>query len=253
MTERLQKVLASAGLGSRRGCEELIRSGRVTVNGVIAELGSKADPDVDDIRVDGNPIKSSEPLVYVALYKPVGVVSSRRSQSARSTVCDLVEAPAKLYPVGRLDVDSEGLILLTNDGDLTHKLTHPRFGHEKEYRVLLDRRPDAEQMAALRRGIVLEDGVRTLPARAWHEKKAGEDAWLRIVLRQGRKRQIRETARALGLKVYRLIRVRIGRLSIGKLKPGEWRFLDQAEIVQLKTAQSPKGRSGSTKGKVVTR
>lgn len=252
MAERLQKVLARVGLGSRRSCEVLIRSGRVTVNGVVAELGSKADPDVDEIRVDGNPIKSTEPLVYVALYKPVGVVSSRRSQSTRPTVCDLVEAPAKLYPVGRLDVESEGLILLTNDGDLTHQLTHPRYGHEKEYRVLLDRRPDAEQIAALRRGIVLEDGVRTLPARAWLEKKSGEDAWLRIVLRQGRKRQIRETARALGLNVYRLIRVRIGGLSIGKLKPGEWRFMDQAEIDQLKTAQSPKSRRGSTKGKIVT-
>jgi 23S rRNA pseudouridine2605 synthase len=251
MVERLQKVLARAGLGSRRSCEALIRSGRVTVNGVVAELGSKADPDVDDIRVDGKRIKGTEPLVYIALYKPVGVVSSRRSQSTRPTVCDLVEAPARLFPVGRLDVESEGLILLTNDGELTHQLTHPRYRHVKEYRVLLDRRPDAEQIAALRRGIVLEDGVRTLPARAWHEKRSGEDAWLRIVLRQGRKRQIRETARALGLKVLRLIRVRIGGLSIGELKPGEWRFLDQEEVDQLTNALSDKSIKGKHKGNVM--
>ncbi len=233
MSVRLQKVLARSGLGSRRSCEKLIRSGRVVVNGHIAELGSSVDPEVDKIQVDGVRLKPPERSVYIILYKPTGVLSSLRSQGGKPTVRDLVDHPQRLYPVGRLDVESEGLILLTNDGELTHRLTHPRYGHEKEYRVLLNRRPTDEQITAWRRGVLLSDGVKSLPAKCWLEKKKGGDAWFRVILRQGRKRQIRETAQALGLSVHKLIRVRIGGLHLGDLQPGEWRLLAPDEVRRL--------------------
>src|SRR5512136_1516345 len=146
MEERLQKIMAQAGLGSRRSCEELIAAGRVTVNGKVAILGSKADPAVDRILVDHQPLKTPETLVYIAVYKPRGVLSTVSDPDPRPTVRQLVELPGTFYPVGRLDVDSEGLVLLTNDGDLANRLTHPRYGHEKEYRVLLARHPDEKQL-----------------------------------------------------------------------------------------------------------
>ena len=221
MAERIQKVMARAGIGSRRTCELIIAEGRVTVNGKIAALGMKADPNKDRILVDGKPISPGQSLVYIALNKPRGVLSTSATDDYRKTVRDLVPVSERVFPVGRLDVDSEGLILLTNDGDLTNRLTHPRYGHEKEYRVLVARRPDDEQLAAWRRGVVLSDGYRTAPASVNIESNFGKGTWLRIIMREGRKRQIRETGSQIGLPVVRIIRIRIGSLRLGSLKPGQ--------------------------------
>lgn len=247
MEERLQKILAKAGFGSRRSCETIISMGRVTINGKAAKLGDKADPASDRIAVDGHLIQTRQQLVYIALYKPRGVLSSVSSADPRPTVVDLVDAPEKVYPVGRLDVDSEGLIILTNDGELANHLTHPRYGHEKEYRVLVARRPDEEQLDTWRRGVVLEDGYRTAPAIVRLEATAGKGAWLNVILREGRKRQIRETGRMLGLPVVKIIRVRIGSLHLGALKPRQWRHLTEEEIaaLQRKSTLSAQKRSPS--------
>jgi 23S rRNA pseudouridine2605 synthase len=234
MEERLQKILAQAGFGSRRACEDLIRDGRVSVNGQTATLGSKADPLRDKIKLDGGLVIDTAPFIYIALYKPRGVISATSNQDARQTVRDLVPVEGRLYPVGRLDADSEGLILLTNDGDLTNQLTHARYRHEKEYRVLVARNPNQEQLQIWRQGVVLDDGYHTRPAEVRLESIFGKGAWLRIVLQEGRKRQIRETGRAIGLPVVRIIRVRIGSLHVGNLKPGQWRHLKPEEVTSLK-------------------
>lgn len=249
MEERLQKILARTGIGSRRACEELIANGRVRVNGVVVTLGSKADPARDQITVDGSPLAQSAPLIYIALYKPHGVISSAISQDQRSSVLDLIPKGRGLYPVGRLDADSEGLILLTNDGDLANRLTHPRYGHEKEYKVLVAKHPDENQLEAWRHGVVMEDGYRTAPAGVRTESSFGKGTWLRIILREGRKRQIREVGARLGLTVVRIIRVRIGSLRLSNLKPGEWRYLTPEEVVALKeqsgTARPRPEKTGS--------
>jgi 23S rRNA pseudouridine2605 synthase len=234
MEERLQKLLARAGLGSRRACEELITSGRVKVNGRVAILGSKADPKSDRIEVDGKPISIGNDLIYIAVYKPRGVITTLSDPDRRQTVRDLIPVPGHLFPVGRLDIDSEGLILLTNDGDLANRLTHPRYSHEKEYRVLVARRPDHEQLETWRRGVVLGDGYRTAPANVRFESAFGKGAWLRVVMREGRKRQIREIGSLIGLPVVKIIRVRIGTLHLGSLKPREWRYLSEEEVNALK-------------------
>jgi 23S rRNA pseudouridine2605 synthase len=232
--ERLQKILAQAGFGSRRSCEELIEKRRVTVNGKIALLGSKADPHVDTIAVDGIPLPAPEKLVYIALHKPRNVLSAVNSPDRRRTVRSLVNVPEHVFPVGRLDVDSEGLILMTNDGELANILTHPRYGHEKEYHVLIARRPDKEQIDVWRRGVVLEDGYRTAPAQVYFLRTSGKGAWIKVILKEGRKRQIRETGTRIGLPVVRIIRVRIGSLELGNLPSGEWRFLTADEVSGLK-------------------
>jgi len=234
MEERLQKLMAQAGLGSRRDCEEMIASGRVNVNGQRAQLGQKADPRVDTILVDGVQLKKPEPLQYIALYKPRNVLTTVEAPDPRPTVRDLVPVPGTLYPVGRLDVDSEGLVLLTNDGELANRLTHPRYQHEKEYKVLVSRRPDNEQLETWRRGVVLEDGHRTLPAQVSFQSAFGQGAWLRVILKEGRKRQIREIGSLIGLPVVRIIRIRISTLRLGRLKPGEWRSLTADEVHELK-------------------
>ncbi len=234
MPERLQKILAQAGYGSRRSCEELITEGRVMVNGKVATLGEKADPATDKVTLDGKPIAQREALKYIAMYKPRNVISSVEDEVGRKTVRDLIPEAGTLYPVGRLDWDSEGLILMTNDGELTNRLTHPRYGHKKEYRVLIARQPDSEQIEAWRRGIVLEDGTKTMPADVRVEGRSGKGAWLRVIMGEGKKRQIRETGSTLGLPVVRIIRTRIGTLQLGNLKPGEWRPLTQGEIDALK-------------------
>lgn len=234
MEERIQKILARAGLGSRRACEELIAAGRVRVNGQAVELGSKADPDNDTITFDGRKVNAAEALVYVAVNKPRGVLSAVEAPDPRPTVRTLIPLSGTLYPVGRLDVESEGLILLTNDGELANRLTHPRYGHEKEYRVLVARRPDVQQMEAFRHGVVLADGHRTLPAVVYYESGFGKGAWLHFTLREGRKRQIREMCALVGLPVVRIIRIRIGTLLLGNLKPREWRLLSENEVAELK-------------------
>ena len=236
MPERLQKILAQAGYGSRRACEDFISAGRVRVNGQIATLGQKADPAVDKITVDGKPIAAAESLTYIALYKPRNVLSTVESERGddRQTVRDLVDTPGHLYPVGRLDFESEGLVLMTNDGELTNQLTHPRFGHQKEYRVLLAKRPDQDQLEAWRRGVVLEDGYKTGPADVRFETAQGKGAWVRVIMGEGRKRQIRETCKQLGLPIVKILRVRIGALRLGNLKPRQWRYLTMQEVDELK-------------------
>lgn len=234
MQERLQKILAQAGYGSRRACEEFITAGRVRVNGQVAILGQKADVSTDKISVDGKVISKAEALTYIALYKPRNVLSAAEGTDDRQTVRDLIPVPGHLYPVGRLDFDSEGLILMTNDGDLTNKLTHPRYGHEKEYHVLLARQPDEEQLSAWRRGVVLKDGDKTAPANVHIISTSGKGAWIRVVMGEGKKRQIREIGALLGLPVVKIIRVRIGTLRLGALKPRQWRYLSVEEIQELK-------------------
>lgn len=245
MLERLQKILAQAGYGSRRACEDYITAGRVRVNGQIASLGQKADPAIDRITVDGKPIVSAETLTYIALYKPRMILSTVEGERGddRKTVRDLVEIPQHVYPVGRLDFESEGLVLMTNDGDLTNKLTHPRFGHEKEYRVLLARRPDPEQLETWRRGVILEDGHKTAPVDARFEGAQGKGAWVRVTMKEGRKRQIRETCKQLGLPVVRILRIRIGSLRLGNLKPSQWRYLTTQEVNELKGPQGDRRRN----------
>lgn len=243
--ERVQKILARTGYGSRRSSEELILAGRVRVNGTVAVLGTKADPQRDTITVDNQAIPKEQAAVYVALNKPQGVLSEVNAEEgeSRETVRDLVPVPGHLFIVGRLDYESEGLILLTNDGDLTNRLTHPRYGHEKEYRVLVASRPDDRQMEAWRHGIVLEDGYRTAPAQVRLESVSGHNFWLRVILNEGRKRQLREMGKLTGLHVLRIQRIRIGTLLLGELKPGQWRHLRPDEVRALKAS----GKSGSTR------
>lgn len=243
--ERLQKILAQAGYGSRRACEDFISAGRVRVNGKLAELGQKADTAVDTIAVDGKPIAAAEALVYIALHKPRNVLSTVEAEmgDGRRTVRDLVDAPGHIHPVGRLDFESEGLVLMTNDGDLTNRLTHPSYGHEKEYRVLLARRPDQEQLEAWRRGIVLEDGHKTAAVDVRFDEAQGKGAWVRVIMKEGRKRQIRETCKQLGLPVVRILRTRIGTLRLGNLKPRQWRYLTIDEINGLKSGEGAKKKN----------
>ena len=245
MEERLQKILARAGLGSRRDCEELIISGRVRVNGSVAKIGQKADPAVDSIAVDGRKINPAEQLIYIALHKPRFVLSTAESESGdrRKTVRDLIPDSNHIYPVGRLDFESEGLVLMTNDGDLTQRLTHPSFGHTKVYRVLLAKHPDESQLSTWRRGVVLSDGYKTQQVDIYLEASAGKGAWVRVTMREGRKRQIRETAAQLGLPVVRILRVSIGTLQLGNLKPGQWRYLTEEEVDALKHPENNKPRS----------
>lgn len=231
--QRLQKFLADAGLGSRRKNEEYIRSKRVTVNGQIATLGQSVDPQEDVVTLDGERVEARERLIYIMLNKPRGVLSSTVSQGGRPTILDLVQVPERVYPVGRLDLNSRGLILLTNDGKLTHQLTHPKFGHEKEYRVLLNRRPDLSQLEAWRRGVVLPGGQRTARCRVRLIENSGPAAWVQVILRQGYKRQIRETAKLLGLSVQDLVRIRIGPLELNDLEIGAWRVLNKNELDAL--------------------
>jgi 23S rRNA pseudouridine2605 synthase len=234
MEERLQKILARAGYGSRRACEEFISKGRVTVNGQIASLGMKADPEIDRIEINNQIVRAFEPLKYFAIYKPRGVISAASSPEGRQTVRDLIDEPGRLYPVGRLDADSEGLILMTNDGELTNRLTHPRYGHHKEYKVLVAIHPEEKQLETWRRGVVLEDGYRTAPTKVWIENFQGKGAWLRVIMGEGRKRQIREIGNRIGLPVVKIIRVRISTLHVGSLKPGQSRALNKKEIDALK-------------------
>ena len=242
-TERLQKILAHAGYGSRRSCEEFITAGRVRVNGQIAELGQKADPSHDKITVDGKLIAVAEELTYIALYKPRNVLSTveREKGDERKIVRDLVDVAGHLYPVGRLDFESEGLVLMTNDGELTNRLTHPKFGHTKEYKVLVARRPDNDQIETWQRGIILEDGYKTAPADVRFEHTQGKGAWIRVSMGEGRKRQIREVCKQLGLPVVKIIRIRIGTLMLGTLKPRQWRYLTTKEIQEIKQPE----RTGS--------
>ena len=235
MEERLQKIMAQAGIGSRRDCEVLIISGRVTVNGLVAVIGQKAEAKTDKILVDGNLVKPPAQKVYIALNKPRMVLSTVEAEAGdnRQTVRDLVPLTERLYPVGRLDFDSEGLVLMTNDGNLAQRLTHPSYEHEKEYRVLVASQPDEDQLGKWRRGVVMEDGYKTLPAEVRIEGSAGKGSWLRVIMREGRKRQIREIGSLIGLPVVRIVRIRIGSVHLGQLKAREWRYLAPEEVAAL--------------------
>jgi 23S rRNA pseudouridine2605 synthase len=243
--ERLQKIMARAGVASRRACEELISQGRVSINGVKAEVGAKADPDKDAIRVDGEILKPRDTqLVYIILNKPQDVVSavSAQEQETRQTVLDLVDVPQRIYPVGRLDADSEGLLLLTNDGELTQQLTHPRYGHKKTYRVLVKGKPSAQVLEQWAAGVELDDG-KTSPCEVRVHRETENATWIEVTMGEGRKRQIRRTAAALHLYVLRLIRIQIGNLQVHGLKPGEWRYLENHEVRKLKkTSAAREGR-----------
>ena len=237
--ERVQKLLAAAGIGSRRFCETLINDGRVKVNGRVIGLGDKADPQKDSIVLDGKLIRVSTKRIYIALNKPKGYLSDVDETHPRPTVNDLVGLDEPLFAVGRLDLESEGLILMTNDGELANRLTHPRYEHEKEYEVFVIREPDEEQLAIWSRGVVMEDGYRTLPAKVEVINNVNNGSWLRITMREGKKRHIRKVGARIGLPVGQIKRVRIGTLKLGNLRSGEWRYLTPKEVDALKTYTKP--------------
>ena len=226
--ERLQKTLARLGFGSRRVCEELIEQGRVTVNGDVAVLGRRIDVEHDAVAVDGVPVGVRPDLVYYLLHKPAGVVTTASDTHGRDTVLELVPAEPRVFPVGRLDMDTEGLLLLTNDGELAHRLTHPSFGVDKEYLAHVEGKPDKNALVRLRKGVELEDGM-TAPAKV----ALLDDSLLRIVIHEGRKRQVRRMCEAIGHPVIRLVRTRIGPLTDTKLKAGEWRRVTSEEVIAL--------------------
>lgn len=235
--ERLQKFMAEAGVASRRACEELIRQGRVTVNGETASLGRSVEPEQDRVELDGKPVQKEQRRTVILLYKPRGVVSTSSDPEGRRTVQDYFrEIPERLYNVGRLDLNSEGLLLMTNDGALANRLTHPRYGVEKTYYAVCDGRLTASEAAKLTNGIELEDGV-TAPARvdAVRTTQCGDTSFL-ITIHEGRNRQIRRMLEAVGHRTLRLKRERFGPLSLGTLAPGEWRKLSDEEIKKLENA-----------------
>jgi 23S rRNA pseudouridine2605 synthase len=230
--ERLQKVLASRGYGSRRVCEELIAAGRVTVNGEVAILGRRVDPEHDLVEVDDAPVGVKPGLVHYLLNKPPGVVTTAKDTHGRPTVVELVPAEPRVFPVGRLDADTEGMLLLTNDGELANRIAHPRHGLEKEYlATVAGGQVAAGAIRRLRDGIELDDGL-TAPARV-SQPSAGV---LRITIHEGRNRQVRRMCDAVGHPVTRLVRTRIGPIYDRRLKPGTWRPLTSAEVIALAEA-----------------
>jgi 23S rRNA pseudouridine2605 synthase len=249
--ERVQKILSRAGVASRRASEQLMLQGRVTVNGeTIRELGTKADPAADDIRVDGRRVALPSRHRYLLLNKPRGYVSTRSDPQKRPTVIDLLTGVSEyVYPVGRLDFDSEGLLLLTNDGDLAARLTHPSHGVARVYEAVVAGQPDAHDIARLARGVTI-DGRRTAPADARlvadrHEQHGRRRARVMITIREGRNRQVRKMFEAIGHPVDHLTRVAIGTIRDARLKTGRWRDLTAAEVAALKRA----GGTGRTKAR----
>lgn len=229
--ERLQKLLSRAGVASRRAAEELIEAGRVSVNGKVATLGDRADPATDVLELDNALVTIRSDVVHHLLHKPAGVVSTVDDPHGRPTVVDLVPAEPPVYPVGRLDMDTEGLLLLTNNGELTHRLTHPSFGVDKEYLAHVEGIPTAGAIRILREGVDLDDGM-TAPAKV----SAPQPGLLRITLREGRNRQVRRMCEAVGHPVIRLVRTRIGPLTDRSLKPGQSRKLTDEEVRSLERA-----------------
>jgi 23S rRNA pseudouridine2605 synthase len=239
--ERLEKVLAEAGIASRRGAKDLVREGRVTVNGRVAESpGQPVDPGGDHIRVDGKLLhRASEPRRYFVAYKPRQMVTTLDDPEGRPTVAELIRAARireRVYPVGRLDWDADGLLLLTNDGDLAQRVAHPRSHLPKSYRVKVKGRPDEEALERLRTGVTLERGGRTLPARVRIEQSQGETTWLRIELVEGRQNQLKRMLLRVGHPVRRLRRMSIGPLRLGRMRPREVRPLRDDELARLRRA-----------------
>ncbi len=232
-TERLQKILARAGYGSRRSCEDLLREGRVTVGGRIAQLGDSADPEAQRIAVDNETIRLPENYTYIMLNKPRGVVSTLHDPEGRKTVRDFVPLTQRIYPIGRLDTDSEGLILLTDDGDLTERLTHPRYEHPRVYRVLVQGEPTPEVLTRWRLGITLDDRPARFDQVLADTPNQGK-TWLKVTVHEGRNHLVRRVAAALGYPVLRLLRIAMGPIELGALQPAQWRHLSAAEVAALK-------------------
>ena len=233
MRERLQKILSARGLTSRRGAEEWIRSGRVSVNGQTAGLGDSADPEQDEIRVDGRPLPERRSYVYLMLHKPRGYVTTLQDERGRPDAGLLVaDCGVRVYPVGRLDMDSEGLLLFTNDGDFANRLMHPSHEVEKTYAVLVTGF-SPEKEALLRRPITL-DGYRIRPPKVRLLAAEGDRAQLEVTIHEGRNRQVRRMCQAAGMQVLRLKRTREGSLRLGKLPQGKWRYLTEQEVAGLK-------------------
>jgi pseudouridine synthase len=230
--DRLQKALAHAGLGSRRAMEELIAAGRVTVNGEVAELGRRVDTHNDVVEVDGSRVPLAPDLVYYLLNKPPGVVVSADDERGRQTVYDLVDSGERIWAVGRLDIESEGALILTNDGDLTEHLTHPRYAVPKTYLAWVKGKPDSKALRALARGVELEDG-KTAPAEVDLVESAGGASLVELTITEGRNRQVRRMMDAVGHPVIRLARTSIGALSLGHLRPGAARRLGPVEVQAL--------------------
>ena len=233
MKERISKILSMHGVCSRRAAEKLIEEGRVRLNGAVVSLGEKADPALDRIEVDGELLKTKAEHVYVLLNKPRGYVTTASDEKGRRTVLDLVrDVPARIWPVGRLDMDSEGLLLLTNDGDLTNQLTHPRHEVSKTYQVRVS--GDADAAVLKLRGMTKLDGETIQKPSVRILKKDGERAVLSIVIHEGKNRQVRRMCAAADLRVFRLKRVQEGNVRLGDLPTGQWRYLTEEELAQLK-------------------
>ncbi|HEX9078734.1 MAG TPA: pseudouridine synthase [Desulfuromonadaceae bacterium] len=235
MLERLQKILAAAGVASRRAAEGLITAGRVAVNDVVVtELGAKADPLRDRITLDGAPVRPVGDKLYILLNKPVGYVTTLKDPQGRPVVTDLLKGvKERVYPVGRLDYNTEGLLLLTNDGELANRLAHPRHEVEKEYLVRVRGGVDPEQLRRLAEGVEMEDG-RSAPAVVRPVRESENNTWISITIHEGRYRQVRRMCEAVGLAVVRLKRTRYGTLASGELKPGQFRFLIPDEVDGLR-------------------
>lgn len=232
VVERLQKVMAQAGVGSRRACEELIKNNRVLVNGKPAVLGQRVDPETDVVLVDGRPLGLREPKRYFILNKPRGYVTTSKEQFGRRSVLDLVRVPERIYPVGRLDYDSEGLVLLTNDGELAYRVMHPKFQLPKTYKVRVRDQVTMDAVYRLRTGVMLSDGP-TRPAQVEVLKAAQDSSVLRITITEGRNRQIRRMCSAVGYEVVRLVREAMGSLTLRGLAAGEYRALRPRELQRL--------------------
>jgi 23S rRNA pseudouridine2605 synthase len=230
--ERLNRFLARRGVASRRGADELIADGRVTINGKLSRLGAVVDPSTDRVSVDGRRIPARAVSVTIVLNKPAGVVTTRSDPYQRRTVMDLIEPVPGLVPVGRLDADSRGLLVLTTDGDLAHAVSHPRHGVTKRYLATLDRAISAERLEQLTAGVDLEDG----PARAIAARPSGSDSVVEVVMAEGRKRELRRLFAAIGYEVRDLVRVAVGPLELGALAEGEARPLRPAELSSLRVA-----------------
>ena len=232
MQERVQKILARNGIASRRKAEELIAAGRVTVNGRICALGDTADGETDHLAVDGAPVGPAPELVYILLNKPRGYVTTASDEKGRKTVLNLVDCGQRVYPVGRLDMDSEGLLLLTNDGELTNRLLHPAGEVNKTYQVWLSG-ANEQKLRAMARPMVI-DGYRIRPARVEVVSLRGEQAQTNVTIHEGRNRQIRKMAEQCGMTVTRLRRISEGPLRLGKLPTGKWRYLSEEELELLR-------------------
>jgi 23S rRNA pseudouridine2605 synthase len=241
----VQKVLARAGLGSRRACEELIVAGRVTVDGAVAVLGDRVDATTQRLALDGVTVVTRTDLVYYLLNKPARVVTTAHDPEGRRTVVDLVPTQPRVFPVGRLDYDTEGLLILTNDGELAQLLSHPSHGVEKAYVAEVDSVPTRRALRDLREGVVLDDG-RTAPARARVLAQNADGVALEIVIHEGRNRQVRRMCAAIGLEVRRLVRTRVGPVRDAHLAPGEWRALRPREVRALYTAASANNAGTAT-------